>query len=703
MSNLPGIPIWRKNPFIRLLFPFITGIVLQWYIQFSLPVILAALISFSISFYLFFLLPLFLRFRLQAVQGISLHLMIAAFGSLITWQKDIRREADWYGHFYKEDDVLLVRIDEPLIEKTRSYKAEGYVEGLVQNNRIIPCEGKLLLYFSKDNLPNRLEYGDRILIHRQLQTIKNSGNPGAFNYQRYAAFQQLFHNVFLKAGDWIKIGAMNQARGFPQFIFNTREYVLSVLRDKLRGTKDELGIAEALLIGYTNDLDKDLVQAYSNTGVVHIIAISGMHLGLIYILLLWLFARIPMIKRSKWVQAVLVLVCLWIFSLLTGGSASVIRSAVMFTFITVGRTIFARQSSLFASLSASAFVMLCFNPYYLWDVGFQLSYLAVVGIVVFQRPVYNIIYIKNKWLDKVWQLAAVSLAAQILTFPVCIYYFHQFPNLFLATNIIAVPLSALILYAEIGLILLAWIPMIGDMTGKFVAWLVWLMNKIILWADQLPFAVWDNIPSTVPSTWLLYGIVISFSTWLMTKSKTRFKTGLIFLLFFSAVITHDKWRSATQQKFIVYNVSRYQGIDFIDGNNYYFAGDSILLQDGLLQNFHLKPGRISMHLFNRKDSLPSLFRKGSFYQFYDRRIVVIDQTFHIGETGQAPAADLVVLSKNPAVDITKLQKLFNARQYILDASNLSWKTAKWEHECRQMSIPVHNVASQGAFIIDIGM
>ncbi|MEP7255126.1 MAG: ComEC family competence protein, partial [Ferruginibacter sp.] len=338
MTHPYGIPLWKKAPFIRLLLPLVAGIILQWYVQISVVVIITALISFSISFLLFLLLPIALRFKLQALQGFIIHLLLISFGLLVTWQKDVRHNNDWYGNYYRDSSYLVVRIDEPLVEKNKSFKADGYVESVIQKNTSISCKGKLLLYFSKDSFKHELKYGDRILIHKNLQQIKNSGNPGAFNYQRYAAFQQTFHNVFLKEKDWEKMeGKSENTSWLRQFIFNARDHVLSVLRKRVEAGKDELGIAEALLIGYTNDLDKDLVQAYSNTGVVHIIAISGMHLGLIYVMLVWLFAKIPLINRSKLFQVVLILGCLWLFSLITGAAASVLRSAVMFTFIALGK------------------------------------------------------------------------------------------------------------------------------------------------------------------------------------------------------------------------------------------------------------------------------------------------------------------------------------------------------------------------------
>lgn len=703
MTRPYGIPVWKKAPFIRLLLPLVAGIILQWYVQFPAVVIITAIISFSVSFCLFLLLPVAVRFKWQALQGFIIHLLIISFGLLLTWQKDIRHNNNWYGNYYKDSSFLIVRIDEPLVEKNKSFKAEGYVESVIKKDTNIPCKGKLLLYFSKDGFTRQLNYGDRILIHKNPQLIRNSGNPGAFNYQRYAAFHQTFHHVFLKEKDWKKLQVSSEKTSrLQQLIFTARDYVLSVLRKRMEAGKDELGIAEALLIGYTNDLDKDLVQAYSNTGVVHIIAISGMHLGLIYVMLVWLFAKIPVVNRSKILQVVLILGCLWLFSLITGAAASVLRSAVMFTFIALGKNFF-RQTSVYNSLAASAFVMLCFNPYFLWDVGFQLSYLAVGGIIAFQKPIYNCFYIKNKWLNKVWQLMAISLAAQLLTFPVCIYYFHQFPNLFLITNIIAVPLSGIILYAEIALIAFSWVPFVGVYIGKLVSGLVWMMNKIILWINERSFAVWDKIPATVLSTWLLYAVVIGLSIWLISKNKKYVQPALLCFFAFVLLHTYNRWQTLNQQKIIVYNVPRYQAIDFVNGTNYQFVGDSVLLEDGLLQNFHLKPGRIALQLNKRKDPVEGFSQHEMFYQFQRKRIMIVDKPISIAVTEKKINIDLVIISGNPKLSISQLAQAINCNRFIFDASNPLWKIEKWQKECKALQLSSHAVSADGAFVWDIGI
>jgi competence protein ComEC len=424
-----------------------------------------------------------------------------------------------------------------------------------------------------------------------------------------------------------------------------------------------------------------------------------MHLGLIYVMLVWLFARIPVVKKSKLLQVVLILGCLWLFSVLTGAAASVLRSAVMFTFITVGKN-FSKRSSIYNSLAASAFVMLCYNPYFLWDVGFQLSYLAVIGIIVFQRPIYNWLYIKNKWVDKIWELMAISLAAQVLTFPICIYYFHQFPNLFLITNIIAVPLSSVILFAEIGLIAVAWIPFVGVYLGKLIGWLVFAMNKIVLWVSYLPFAVWDKIPATVLTTWLLYAVVFGLSIWLLNKNKGAFRITLYALLAFTVTQAYQRWQIHKQQKLIVYNVQQHQAIDFVKGNNYQFLGDSIMLVDGVLQNFHLKPGRIFLQLNKRTDSMPSVFHQQGFYYFGNKKIFVIDKPLRFEPMLQKTDVDIIIISKSPRLYIAQLASVFNCGQYVFDASNSLWKIDKWQKDCEELHLRSYSVPEKGAFVAD---
>ncbi len=699
MTNThPAIPVWKTAPFVRLLPPFIAGIVLQWYLQ--LPFLLLPILAMLAGAFLlgFRLLREARQFRWQWIQGLLLNLLVLLAGAWVTRQKDVRLQPQWFGHTASDTDYLVVRINEPLVPKTKSYKAEAIVEAVVHGDSSMPCNGKILLYFSKDSLPPALAYGDKILLHQYLQPIKNSGNPGAFNYERYAAFQGYFHNVFLRPADYRKL-PQQAANWFWQWIYKAKAAILLTLRQNIH-TRDELGIAEALLIGYKEDLDKDLVQAYSNTGVVHIIAISGLHLGLIYALLLWLFNRMPLVRRMAWLKAALLIGSLWLFSLLTGASASVLRSAVMFTFIILGEHA-GKRSSMYNSLAVSAILLLVYNPYLLWDVGFQLSYLAVGGIAAFQVPVYNWFTFHNKLADYVWRLAAVSLAAQVLTFPVCIYYFHQFPVLFLLANLVAVPLSAIILYAAIALVVFGWLPFAATWLGKCTAWLVLAMNKVIGWINQLPFALWDGIAANLLSTWLLYALVLAAAGWLLRKHKYWLRFSLLMALLFGLVQAYSRWQTYQQYQLVVYNVPQRKAIDFIAGHQYRFMGDSMLLEDGVLQNFHLKPARIKMQLNRRTDHLPGLQQQGRLFMLGHKKFLLLDTTLHFAPASPKINVDIIILSGNPKVSIPELAAVFNCGQYVFDASNPLWKINYWKTACEQLLLRCHSTAQDGAFVYPV--
>lgn len=693
------VPLWKQAPIIRLLFPLIAGIIIEWYLQYPPQYIVVFLISFSVVFLLANLLQHAMLFAIKKFRGIVFHLIITSFGMFLTWQKDARHNPSWYGHFLTDSSVLQVAINEPLQIKQRSVKAEAIVHAVINGKLQQPASGKLLIYFTKDSTPLNLQYGDIILVDKKLQPVTNPGNPGTFNYKRYASFQLLYDQVFLKKTDWVPVNrrSVNQ---FKKFLFKTRDHVLSVLHKNIPDEQHELGIAEALLIGYKEDLDKDLVQAYSNTGVVHIIAISGLHLGLIYAVLIWIFNRLPYLKKSRHLKAILLIVCLWLFALLTGGSASVLRSAVMFTVIVAGKYYF-RQSSVYNSLATSAFILLCYNPYFLWDVGFQLSYCAVIGIIGLQQFIYRKWYISNWPGRQIWSMTSVTLAAQISAFPLCIYYFHQFPNMFLITNLVAVPLSTIILFAEIILIIVSGIPVIASLTGTAIAYAIDAMNEMILFFNGCWFSVWDHIYADIFTTWILYAFLFFLMAWWIKKRPQYLKSGLVCLAVFAGLHSWAFIRLQQQRKVIIYNISRLKAVDFIDGDQLVFTGDTILNKEGLQRNFHLKPARIVLQASRQVESMPSLRHKNGYYQFCNKKILLLDNTTTLQPVGKPIDVDLLLFSHNPDVDITTLMKLVKPACIVFDASNSLWKIEKWKSACEELNLRCHSVAEEGAFVLDV--
>lgn len=696
MAKAYKIFIWKKAPFLRLLLPVIAGIVAGYYFKIEVNIIIIIAIILTFAFFIFNILPIVYRFKLQAVNGIIITAFLINAGLFLTWNKDVRNHAGWYGNKYNSSSYIVAIISEPPVEKSKSYKSLANVEAIINKDSVYPVTGKLLLYFSKDSNAKKIVYGSRVIIKKDLQEIKNSGNPAAFNYKRYCAFQQIFHQCYLKQTDW-RLLKDDNANPLRKVIYTTQRYIINVLNDNIKGA-DESSLAKALLIGYKVDLDKDLVQAYSNVGVVHLIAISGLHLALIYAMLLWVTGKISFIKKSKFIRLFIILFCLWFFSLLTGASASVLRSAVMFTFIATGAA-FGKKASIYNSLASSAFALLCYDPFMLWDVGFQLSYCAVLGIVIAQQYVYNWFYFSNKLLNEIWKLAAVSLSAQIFTLPVCVYYFHQFPLLFLLSNVVAIPLSTIALWGCIFLVFVSPIHILALYFGKAATASIWLLNHAVLFINAIPFSLWDGISITVTQTIILYFIVIFFLYWVIKKNNLAFKLGMYSTLLFSITIALHKWNFSKQKKLIIYNVPSHKAIDFIEGDAYHFYGDSDLVEEGLLQNFHLKPARISLMLTKRDTSL--LFQLNNFLGFYGKRILMIDSAIDYKPLTKKINVDYIIVSKNPKLFISNLAKVFECGVYIFDASNPLWKIEKWKKDCEELHLRFHSVSEQGAFVTDL--
>jgi competence protein ComEC len=691
------VAIWRRAPFIRLIVPLIAGIVLQGYLQF--PIIY--LIIFFISAFLLLSFTLskqnFSEYKFSLFNGVAIFTSLFFLGALLVWRQDVRHQSNWIGHHYKDSSFVLVTLSEPLVEKTKSYKAEATVIAIQRSGKPQPVTGKIIIYFKKDSSAAGLTYGSQIIFKTNLQLIKNAGNPGGFDFKRYSLFNGITHQVYLKENDFVVLKEKNANR-FSKFLFAAKEKILTILRTNIKGDKEQ-GLAEALLIGYKNDLDKTLVQSYSNTGVVHIIAISGLHLGLIYWLLLQLLKPLQKIKRGRWLRPVLIIACLWLFSLLAGAQPSVLRSAVMFTCIVLGET-YSKRTSIYNTLALSAFILLCINPFWLWDVGFQLSYVAVLSIVIFMKPIYNLFYIKNKALDFIWRLNAVTLAAQILTIPVSIYHFHQFPNYFLLTNFIAVPLSSIILLGEILLCIVSFVPPAAIAAGKILAWLIYLMNRYVEKIESFPFSLFDGLHVTIMQTIFIVVATAGISVWLLEKNKRGVQIGLAALLVFTGLRSYSFWQINYQQKIIVYNVPQHPAIDFIEGRKYLFYGDSALIADDFLRNFHIKPSRILSRI-EPADKLAGLVVNDNFIQYGSKNILLINDNRKFQPLLEKMSVDAIIVSQNPKLYIATLANTFIIKKIIFDGSVPAWKMKYWIKDCDSLHIPYHNVAEKGAFEMNV--
>lgn len=685
--------LWNKAPFVRLLTALAGGAVLQRYVPLPQATMWLCTGSSLLAVLLYSFVSINLRYRVRALNGFFLLLLVASVGALLAWQHDVRNNPDWFGHGYQQGDFVSVTIEEPLVEKANSYKAVASVHAVYKSRKEQKTKGEVLLYFKKDSLPPPLHYGSRLIFSSALQPIKNSGNPGSFDYKTYNLFKGITHQVYVTAEDYVVLPGSDK-NWFMSFIYNSRKWVVGTLRAFINGEKEQ-GLAEALLIGYKDDLDKDLVQSYSNTGVVHIIAISGLHLGLIYGLLLLLTKPLKRISRLRWMRLLLIVGGLWLFSVLAGAGPSVLRSALMFSLIAIG-DVALRKTTIFNTLSFSAFVLLCINPFLLWDVGFQLSYAAVLSIVLFFQPIYTWFDLQNKGIDFVWKLTAVTLSAQVLTLPISIYHFHQAPLLFLLANLVAVPLGSMIL---IGLLLLCglhFLPLVAGFIGNVLKGMISFLNYYIEGLDRLPFATWNALSITVVQTIFLLFFALSFCFWLMEKQRRYAYLAFALLTAFMALRGLSFFVAYRQQKLIVYNVPKHAAIDIISGRTYAFVGDSSLLPDGFERNFHLQPSRILHRVSPQRWDIQ---RKD--FMISGKQFLVLDEALPFAAVEPRQTIDVLILSRSPKLYIPKLTNAFNLKQVVIDGSVPAWKAALWKKDLDSLKIPCYNVSEEGAFVVNL--
>jgi len=573
-----------------------------------------------------------------------------------------------------------VLLQESPIKKINSYQSTAAMG-----------ETLVLIYFNPSTNIQLLNAGTIIQLHKKPLPISNTSNPGGFNFKEYAASQKIHHQVYLTPADFTIISKSNLS---VSLLSMTKQYVLRVL-EKYMLTPRERSVAEALLIGYKKNLDKELMTAYSNTGVIHIIAISGLHLGMIYALLLWLLKPLNRFKKMQWLKRGIILLIIWGFTLLTGAGASVLRAAVMFSFLLLAAQQ-NRPNYMINTLAASAFCLLLYRPLFLWDIGFQLSYAAVLGIVLFAKPIEKWMYIENKILRHCWQLCSVTIAAQLLTLPLLVYYFNSFPNLFLFTNFIAVPISGCILYLLIGLLLFAPFDFVAKPVGVITEWLIVQLNDFIQNSASLPFALTEYIQVSLLQTICLYACIVSWAVYLIQKNRRAFWLGCSGIILFFAIRAINLTQLKNQQKLIVYHAPKYTAIDLLEGWGHRYIGDRQLERNILLKNNYLSPTRTLYRAAN--PLLQTVVQLSSpFVIGPNKKVLLVHSRLAFPALYMVPKIDLIILAGGVDIPFVEIAKRYPQAKLVFDSSNPLWKIQLWKKEADRLHLRHHSVPEQGAF------
>lgn len=419
-------------------------------------------------------------------------------------------------------NLLLLRLLTDPVPKQKSWKTIARIDWLIRDRQCFVENEKVLVYFNKNIDAGQVSCGSIIVTSKKLQPIRNIKGV-AFDYIGYCHNRHIEAQLFLQDNNFAVIETKNQ-QTFSVILGSFRKKLLIILKKQIP-RKSENGFLEALLFGYTDDLDPDLMKSYTDTGVIHIIAISGLHLALICQILQTGFKRLGRSPVAIWVSFGPIVSILWVYGLFTGASPSVIRAAAMFSLVLFARNIL-REAGLINTLAATAFLLLCFDPFWLWDTGFQLSYAAILGLGIFSGPFQNALLLKNKILQSVWKAVSVTLAAQVFTTPLCIYYFHQFPMYFLLANLLAVPLSSGILVGGILLCIFYPVKVLAGILGWSLAISVQVLNGFIMYFSKLPGAVISGLVLNLPQLISIYFVIFCLHRFLSRKQRSWLMAGL---------------------------------------------------------------------------------------------------------------------------------------------------------------------------------
>lgn len=677
------VPFFRKAPFIRILPAFVVGILIQYYFPHpSFFTIIILGISFLVLMIHSFVSSQ-LKFRFRKIIALLLYTCLFCLGSILTRERTFTYHQDWIGKFNTNGKPLLLKFTDHPIEREKTWKIAADVLSFEEKNQCKKVKGRLWLYVHKD--VKGLQKEQVIITRKNLQPISAIQNPGGFDYAAYCSRQGIYHSIYLKREDFYSLGA---SMADKDYLSKAQDYVRNVFQRYIKG-QQENAIASALVMGYKYDLDDDLLEAYSNTGVVHVIAVSGMHLGLIYGILLFFTKIFTKRKEGRLFKSVLILICIWTFTALTGAGPSVLRAAVIFSLMVLG-DLLSRKNNTYNTLAASAFILLLVNPFYLWDIGFQLSYLAVLSIVWISGPLYRAVYFSSRPLRYVWQLIAITLSAQVLTTPVILYHFHQFPNLFLITNLLIVPLSGLVLYACIFLLLISPFHSIASLTGILIQKILWLMNQCILFFDRWSFAVTNHIELHSIQVILYYLLVVAIGCRIMYKKKVWTIVAISCCMIILGFHVHRQIKIRQSRRLIVYQTSGQTITDIGSGGHY------VSLISGLTNpkaEKFLAATRTKLGLLKSCGKLNT--KEHPVIRFKDQKIIFTGQ---VPESGHF-SADIVVIQQGSFLHMSDLHRVFKARQYIFDGNNALWKIRKWKKEADSLHLRHHSVPEQGAFVM----
>lgn len=696
---------WNKYPFLRILIPLGVGILLRNAFDSDGP-------SQTVSFFVllglvaleWLLHRLLKSYRYRWVFGVLNLLAFVMLGYLRSTMVEADAAADYYCNMIQEEGWYVARVLEPPVEKDKSVKVPLALQGFYRNGAVFNVSGKLMGYLEKTETALNLQYGDLIAFSGQVEEIPPPKNPEEFDYKRYLERQGVTGKVYRKENQWHRVGT---GAGSPFFAvaYRVRDRLLEALRNS-GITEEEFGVGAAILLGYDESLPAQVRQNYVAAGSMHVLCVSGMHVGIIYMLAAFVLRLLGTGKRMQALRRWLLLGLLWLYAMVAGWSPSILRATLMISFVLVGELIH-RKGFALNSIAASAFLLLVANPNNLFSIGFQLSYAAVTGILLLQRPIYNLVFIRNKLLDRVWEITAVSISAQLATMPFTVYYFNQFTPYFWLSNLFMTPLSFVVILSGMLLLLVSWIPSFNLMVGKVVWWGLRLMNLSVAWVERLPGSLVKGLSlsdAQFVMCLLLFVLLLLF----VNLRKKRMAMELLIVSAFLALSMADRsWQVSRQSQLVVYSLDRHTAIDLVNGSSHVLLCDKELLSEASAIDYSLKgywaKAQLSMnptcYTLEEDMSVWMAEKRGRFLSF-EGKLLAFWQADAPSDGFRKLPVDYLLVRGKQRPDVQRVTDLYEVGLLLIDGTVPEYLARDWINQAERLGVPCYSIRNK-ALVINI--
>lgn len=696
---------WNSYPFIRLSIALIAGILAHnsFLNDCSSPIvyamILAAIASSAISWKVGF-------YSFRHVNGILLILLFFRIGSELTHRQYHQKTQS---HYVNLNAVNLQGFSGQIISTINNRtNHDRYVLSLtnvLSQDSLINVHGIIHLYVRKDTSDMLLNYGDMLVVKGSFFEVSVPGNPSEFHYKQYLSRQNIYSHAFVRTSD-IKVYDSDPPNLLFKYAYIFQGLALNII-DKNIPDARENGIAKALLLGIKDHLDNEVKRSYSAAGAMHVLAVSGLHVGVIYLFLQYLFGPLRATSTGRKVFGFLSILIIWAYATITGLSPSVLRAATMFSIMALSN-MQARTGNIYNTLGVAAFILLLFDPHLIYSVGFQLSFAAVFGIVYLQPKLYRLFDFHFWIVDKAWAITCVSIAAQVATFPISAFYFHQFPTYFLISNLVVIPAATVMLLGGILMLIVDFVSSsLGFFIGKILSKFIWLINEAIGLVESLPNSLLDWIYMDQLGLTMSYAIILSLFWGIHHKSFNTLLISVILLIgFYMARLTKVE-KQSQKELIILYEMSNELAIDHIAGHQSTLYATHI--KDIELLSFQIDPYRLASGLRPIREHIQAIgqsrcFKKNSFYTagaLGGVKILIIDSsTFHL-DFSQPIDTDLLVIENESVKSLAWLNSKFHYKYLILGNKNSTFFIRKIKKQAQQLNQKAHALKQDGAFSLTL--